>query len=149
MGPSWTLLGPSWGSLGPSWSHIEASEAHRKRKGEKAKTLIFQWFVKDVCLLESAVEGSKGTWIRLGAVLGPLGGMSEAILSHLEVSWAILEAILQLGAPLGPILSHLGRSNASVPPPSWPRGGGRGRGKPFPRAGEGGGREKNKLVIPP
>ena len=55
------------------------------------KTLIFYRLLKGLGFLEGAVEGSKGTWIRLGDVLGPLGGMSEAILTHLEVYWAILE----------------------------------------------------------
>ena len=45
LGRSWgrlgALLGPSWGSLGPSWGHLEASRAHRKRKGEKAKNIDF------------------------------------------------------------------------------------------------------------
>ena len=45
LGRSWgflgALLGPSWGLLGPSWSHLEASEAHRKRKGEEAKNIDF------------------------------------------------------------------------------------------------------------
>ena len=43
LGRSWGrlggLLGPSWGLLGPSWGHLEASEAHRKRNGEKAKII--------------------------------------------------------------------------------------------------------------
>ena len=100
LGPSSAFVGPSWGSLGPSWGHLEASKAHRKRKGEKAKNIDFPRLLTGFGILEGAAEGSKGTWIRLGAVLGPLGGMSEAILTHLEVSWAILEAILRLGAPL-------------------------------------------------
>merc|ERR1712023_543263 len=45
LGRSWgrlgALLGPSWGPLGPSWSHLEASDGHRKRKGEKANTTGF------------------------------------------------------------------------------------------------------------
>ena len=45
LGRSWARLGPllgsSWGSLGPSWGHLEASEAHRKRNGEKAKIINF------------------------------------------------------------------------------------------------------------
>jgi len=45
LGRSWGrlggLLGPSWGLLGPSWGHLEASEAHRKRNGEKAKIINF------------------------------------------------------------------------------------------------------------
>ena len=96
LGPSWTLWGPSWGSLGPSCGHLEASEAHRKRKGEKANNIGFLCFWTDFGYLEGAVEGSKGIWNRLGAVLGSLGGMSEAILTHLEVAWAIWEAILRL-----------------------------------------------------
>ena len=46
-------------------------------------------------------------WSRLGAVLGPLGGMLDAILSHLGLSCAILEAILGY---LGPPWNHLGLS---------------------------------------
>ena len=88
-------MGPSLvGSLGPAWGHLEASEAHRKRKGEKAEHIDFPWYLKDFGHLEGAVEGSKGTWNRLGDILGPLGGMSEAILTHLGVAWAILEATL-------------------------------------------------------
>ena len=45
LGRSWgrlgALLGPSWGPLGPSWSHLEASDGHRKRKGEKPKIICF------------------------------------------------------------------------------------------------------------
>ena len=112
---SWAPLGRSWGHLGPSWAPLGALLGHlgailrpqRPIGSEKARmptTLIFRRLLTDFGILEGAVEGSKGTWIRLGAVLGPLvGRMSEAILTHLEVSWAILEAILRL--------SHLG--------PSW------------------------------
>ena len=90
------------------------------------KTLIFPRLLDDFCILESAVEGSKGTWICLGAALRPLGCVSEAILSHLELSWAIFEAILLSLRPswsrLGPkrTLCHLG------PPPSRPKEGGGG-----------------------
>ena len=144
LGLSWAPLGPllralgavwgaSWAPLGALLGHLGAILRPQRPIGsEKArmpKTLIFRWLLKDFCILEGAVEGSKGTWIRLGALLGPLGGMSEAILTHLEVSWAILEAILRLGAPLGAILSHLARSNASRGAPPRPRGGGRGRGQ--------------------
>ena len=94
--PSWTFLGPSWGSLGQSWGHLEASKAHRKRHRENTNYICSPRFLKGFGILEGAVEGSKDTWIRLGAVLGPLGGVSEAILTNLEVYWAILEAILRL-----------------------------------------------------
>ena len=104
---SWAPLGRSWGRLGPSWAPLGALLGHlgailrpqRPIGSEKArmpKTLIFPRLLKGFGFLEGAVEGSKGTWIRLGAVLGPLGGMSEAILTHLEVYWAILEASLRL-----------------------------------------------------
>ena len=145
LGRSWSRLRPSWAPLGALLGHLGAILRLPKPIGsEKARmpnTLILLRVLKGFGILEGAVEGSKGTWIRLGAVLGPLGGMSEAILTHLEVSWAILEAILRLGAPLGAILSHLGSSKASRRAPSRPRGGGRGRGFS--------GREKKKLVIPP
>ena len=46
LGRSWgrlgALLGLSWGPLGPSRSHLEASDGHRKRKGEKAKNIDFR-----------------------------------------------------------------------------------------------------------
>ena len=76
-------------------------------KARRQKSLVFFRFLKDFGILEGALEGSEGTWNRLGAVLRPLGGMSEAIPGHLEVSWAILEAILGY---LGPSWSHLGSS---------------------------------------
>ena len=44
-------------------------------------------------------------------------------------------------------MGHLGRSNASRPPTSRSRGGGRGRGKPLPEGEEGG--WKRKLPRPP
>ena len=46
---------------------------------------LWLWLVTEEHLL-SALDGLEGTWNHLGAVLVPLGGMSEAILSHLEVS---------------------------------------------------------------
>ena len=130
---SWAPLGRSWGRLGPSWAPLGALLGHLgailrlpkpigSEKARMPKTLISPRLLKGFGILEGAVEGSKGTWIRLGAVLGPLGGMSEAILTHLEVYWAILEAILRLGAPLGAILGHLGRCGASSPPPSQAQG---------------------------
>ena len=45
LGRSWgrlgALLGPSWGPLGQYWSHLEASDGHRKRKGEKAENIEY------------------------------------------------------------------------------------------------------------
>ena len=65
LGPSWgpqgPLLGLSWGHLGPSWSHLEASRAHRKRKGEKAKNICF-------------FKVFEGFW-PLGGLLGRLLGL--------------------------------------------------------------------------
>ena len=70
LGRSWARLGPlwglSWGSLGPSWGHLEASRAHRKRKGEKAKNIDFH-------------QVFKGFW--------PLGGVR---------SWSLLSACWEL-----------------------------------------------------
>ena len=65
LGRSWGRLGPllglSWGRLGPSWSHLEASRAHRKRKGEKAKNIGFS-------------KVFEGFW-PLGGLLGRLLGL--------------------------------------------------------------------------
>ena len=45
LGRSWgrlgALLGLSWGPHGPSWSCLEASEGHRKRKGETSQNIDF------------------------------------------------------------------------------------------------------------
>ena len=124
LGPSWGdlgrswgrlggLLGPSWGSLGPSWGHLEASEAHRKRKGDFLSVWGRSW------PLGSSVGGSRVTGSRLGAVLGPLGGMSEAILNLRWISCVILEAILcHLGGHLGRLGGLFGRLGA-VLGPSW------------------------------
>ena len=68
-----------------------------------------------VGLLGGSCEGSGGTRNRLWAVLRPLGYVSEGILSHLPLSWTILEAILGSRRPswsyLGPswALSSWGR----------------------------------------
>eukprot|EP00959_Pyramimonas_sp_CCMP1952_P425953 8922001-Pyramimonas_sp.AAC.1 len=74
-------------------------------KARMLEILIPHRILKGFGIFEGAVEGSKGTWIRLGAALGPLGCASEAILSHLELYWAILEAISR---SLRPSWSHLG-----------------------------------------
>ena len=68
-------LGRSWGRLGPFGSYLEASRAHRKRKGDKAKNIGFPMFLKDFGLSRASLEGSLTTWGRLGAVPEPLGGM--------------------------------------------------------------------------
>ena len=141
LGRSWGrlggLLGPSWGSLGPSWGHLEASRAHRKQTSGKAKIMYFPSVVRRfVGLLGGSRGGSESTWGRLVALWGPLGGMLEAILHHLRLSWAILEAILEHWRPSW---GHLGPSWRLQPLATGPvqvQGGGRGRGKPFPRAGK-------------
>ena len=105
-------------------------------------TLIFPRLLEEFCILESAVEGSKGTWIRLGAALRPLGCVSEAILSHLELYWAILEAILR---SLRPSWSHLGPKRTLchlAGEPVQTQGGGEVN---FPEQGEEGGLEKETL----
>ena len=81
VGPSWgalghfwdrigALLGPSWGPLGPFWSYLEASEAHRKRKGEKATTIDVRYVFKDLGF-GRILGGLRGhfepPWVRLGA----------------------------------------------------------------------------------
>eukprot|EP00959_Pyramimonas_sp_CCMP1952_P295001 6170160-Pyramimonas_sp.AAC.2 len=57
--------------------------------------LIVSRLWKGADIVYGAVEGSEGTWIRREAVLGPLGGMSAAILPTLDVPWAILDAIVR------------------------------------------------------
>ena len=103
------VLGPSWAPLGALLGQLGAISRVPKPIGsEKARmpdTLIFPRLLTDFGILEGAVEGSKGTWIRLGAVSRPLGCVWEAILRHLELSWAILGAILR---SLGPSWRHLG-----------------------------------------
>ena len=75
LGRSWgrhgALLGPSWGCLGPFSGHVQASEAHRKRKGEDAR------IIEIPLVLE-------GGW--------PLGGLLRKLFSHLEPSGCALEA---------------------------------------------------------
>ena len=128
LGPSWGalgrswgrlggLLGPSWGLLGPSWGHLEASEAHRKRNGEKAKIIIFLqvfegfWALGGVLrglreLLEPSCDPLGASWRHDGAhlersctVLSHLGGHLGASEALLEPSWAILDALATRGAP--------------------------------------------------
>ena len=117
-------MGPSLGSFGPSWGQLEAPTAHRKRKGVTAKTHMFLKLLQVVGLLAGFLEGPGGTRNRLGAILRHRGGMSDAIMSRIEVSWATLETILvYLGLSwghLGPkgTLCHLGA------PPVQTQGGG-------------------------
>eukprot|EP00959_Pyramimonas_sp_CCMP1952_P273501 5716855-Pyramimonas_sp.AAC.1 len=70
-----------------------------------------------------------GPWSRLGDVLGPVGGMSEAILSHLELSRAILDAL----GSLRPSECCFGSSWALYLVAARPST--RGRGAPLPRSG--------------
>ena len=87
LGPSWgalgrllgalgAVLGSSWAPLGALLDHLGAILRPQRPIGsEKARrpnTLVFPRCLKGFGILEGAVEGSKGTWIRLGAVLGPL-----------------------------------------------------------------------------
>ena len=146
LGRSWArlgaLLGPSWGPLGPSWSHLEASEAHRKRKGEKAKNIDF-------------LVVFEGCW--------PLGGLLGRLLGHLKPSWggagASWRHVVSYLGPCWAILSdlggHLGLSEALLEP-SWakkdaltprerpPPGPGEGGGgvSPFPKGKKGVGRKR-------
>ena len=103
LGRSWAvlgpLLGPSWGPRGQSWSHLEASEAHRKRKGDKANTIDFL----------QAFEGG----LPLGGLLGPSWGCDGASWRHGASYIASSRVILSnIGGHLGfsePSWSHLGQ----------------------------------------
>ena len=139
LGRSWGrlggLLGPSWGLLGPSWGHLEASEAHRKRNGEKAKIISFL----------SVVEGF---W-HLGEVLGGLQENLQPSCGPLEASWrhdgAHLERSCTVLSHLG---GHLGASEALLEP-SWAILGAptpRDRPPPGPGEGVGGGVKTPSLL---
>ena len=65
--------------------------------------------------------GSVATWGRLVVLLGPLGGMLDAILGALGLYCAILEAILAYLEPYWAILDALTGRGPSHPDP---RGGG-------------------------
>ena len=123
LGRSWGALGPllgalravlgaSWAPLGAILGHLGAILRPQRRIGSEGagrpKSLIFLRFWKDFGFLGGPRGDSESTWGRLVALLGPLGGMSEAMLQHLGPSWAILEAILEHWRPSW---SHLG--------PSW------------------------------
>eukprot|EP00959_Pyramimonas_sp_CCMP1952_P113945 2382688-Pyramimonas_sp.AAC.1 len=85
LGASWALSGPSWGRLGavsgPSCGHHEGQDVHRKRKSEKPQHFDFlKAFEGFMAYWGGCLRGSRSTRNPLGAVLGRLGGMSEAIL---------------------------------------------------------------------
>ena len=100
------LLGSYWGSLGRSWSHLEASEAHRKRKGSKAKNIEQGQvkLMKDLGILGTSFGDSLATWIRLRSTSWLIGGMLDAMFLH--TTWAILR---HRGG-------HLGASGATLEP---------------------------------
>ena len=79
LGPSWgdLGLGLSWGSLGPSWGHLEASEAHRKRKGDNANISgCFQDLEEGVWRLGGLLGG------RLGPLKPSWGGVGASCRCH-------------------------------------------------------------------
>ena len=115
LGRSWArlgpLLGPSWDSLGPSWGLLEASRAHPKRKGGKAKNIDFLWVLVrfwplgDVLRrlrdhLEPSLGGLGAYCRRVGRYLESSRAILCDIGGHLELSWALL-------APSWAILGHL------------------------------------------
>ena len=112
LGSSWGVLEALLGALGavvePLWAPLTEGVLWRCDKARQQYTLRSCQFLTDTGLLGVPSEGSVANWSRLGAVLGPLGGMLDAILSHLGLFCAILEAIL---GDLGPPWNHLG--------PSW------------------------------
>ena len=121
LGRSWDrlggLLGPSWGLLGPSWGHLEASEAHRKRNGEKAKIINFLWVFEGFWALGGVLRGLRellepscdplgASWRHDGAhlersctVLSHLGGHLGASEALLEPSWAKTDSLTPRGPP--------------------------------------------------
>ena len=129
LGPSWAalgallgalgaILGPSGASLGALSGHIRAilrpPEPFGSERARRQITVVFLSFWSNCGFLGGGLWRARTA---LGIVLEPLGCASEAILSHLEVCWAILEATLGFLRPswtqLGPkrTLRHIG------PPP--------------------------------
>ena len=90
LGALGAVLGPSWAPLGALLGHLGAILRPQRRIGSeeagRPKSLIFLRFWKDFGFLWGARGGSESTWGRLVALLGPLGGMSEAVLNHLRLS---------------------------------------------------------------
>ena len=83
LGASWAPLRALWGQRGATWrpqERIGSEEAGRP------KSLILPRFWKDFGLLGGSRGSSESTWGRLVALLGPLGGMLLAILSHVGLS---------------------------------------------------------------
>ena len=78
-----------WGSLqdplGPSCIHLEASDGHRKRKGEKAN-------------INSCLKMFEGFWLLRG-FSGELFGPMEPSRGGLRASWSIFGAILRHPRP--------------------------------------------------
>ena len=109
LGALGAVLGPSWAPLGALLGHLGAilrpQEPIGRETARMQKTSKNTRDLKDFGLLRASLEGSKGTWSRPGAVLRALGCMLIAILNHLGLSCAILEAIL---GSLRPSWSHLG-----------------------------------------
>ena len=95
MGRYWVALGAIWGAswapLGALLGHLEASKAHRKRRGGKAKIIDFPIVFERV-------------WLPWGVPMGAL----RALGAVLWPSWGLLEIVGSYLAPSSAIWSHLG-----------------------------------------
>ena len=125
LSASWALLGPSLGPsltpigalLGNIWGNLEASESHRKRKGENAQHYGFLkvfgrfWLLGDVLgglgeHLKPSWGRLRASWMHVGGYLAPsrailsdLGGRLAAYWDLLEPSWAEKDPLTHRGAP--------------------------------------------------
>ena len=106
----WCKIASDMPPRGPKRATRRPQVLSEPPRGPQRKPKSFQNLrkINDFGLLGGSRGGSESTWGRLVALWGPLGGMSEAILHHLRLSWAILEAILEHWRPFW---GHLG--------PSW------------------------------